>query len=366
RLGASGNGITVNGSQTEEVGTLTAIDLDSAPQSITLTYNASVRTIAVNSTARILLRDVNTSTTQPGTMNELHVGDFAHVFVRKDGRVDRIVDEFGSRQGSVAAITSSQVVLNDGHVITPDSESAISLNGQVATLSDLKVGDSVMVRYNIDSNEIRQIAATRASTGTPPPAGAVQIAAIELDTSRPLRAGESFSVTMRGTAGGSAAYDIGPYFEGLPMHEDSPGVYRARYTIPGGVNFADVPVFGHLNVRGTDAPRAQSRTEVSASSSAPGITDFAPENGSVVNNPRPGIYATFTTDAVGVDRSSIRLIVNNRDVTADCVRTDKFIEYTPGRTYPDGLVQVTVRVADLAGNTATRSWNFTIKSKGSF
>ncbi|MEO6913654.1 MAG: hypothetical protein ABI182_06500, partial [Candidatus Baltobacteraceae bacterium] len=358
----SGNGISASGSQTEEVGTITAFDLDSAPQSVTLTYNASVRTIAISSTARVTLRDVNTSTVQAGTTDDLHVGDFAHIFVRKDGAVDRIVDEFGSRRGSIAAVTDSQIVLDDGQVITPGRETVVSLNGQTATLNDLKINDSVMVRYNIDSNEIRQILATRAASGTPPPTGAVQISTIDANLSHPLRAGESFDVTMHGTPGGLASYDVGAYFEALPMHEDSPGVYRATFKIPGGVNFADAPIFGHLNVRGTDAPRAQSETEISASSSGPGITDFAPDIGSIVNNPRPGIYATFTTDAVGVDPSSIRLSVNNRDVTADCVRTDRFIEYTPGRTYPDGAVRVTVRVADLAGNISTRSWVFAIKT----
>lgn len=362
QVGRSGNGITTSGSQTEEVGTITGIDLDSTPESITLTYNASVRTIAISSSARIVLRDVNTSTTQAGAAEDLHPGDYAHIFVRKDGTVDRIVDEFGSRRGSIAAVTDSQIVLDDGHVITPGKETTISLNGQTATLTDLKVSDTVMVGYNIDSDEIRQILATRAATGTPPPAGAVQISGIDLDLSHPLRAGESFDVTLRGTPGGTAKYDVGPYFVQLPMHEDSPGVYRGRYKIPSGVNFADVPIFGHLNVRGTDAPRAQSQTEISAASSPPGITDFAPDGGSVVNNPRPGIYATFTTDAVAVDPSSIHLIVNDRDVTGDCVRTDRFIEYTPGRTYSDGAVHVSVRVADLAGNVSTRSWVFTIKT----
>ena len=101
---------------------------------------------------------------------------------------------------------------------------------------------------------------------------------------------------------------------------------------------------------------------VSASSIPPGISDFAPGNGVTVNNDRPAIYATFVSDAVAVNPSSAAIWINGHDVTSDAVRTPQFIQYVPAYAYPDGLVRVTIRVADGAGNTTTKSWTFAIRT----
>jgi hypothetical protein len=80
-----------------------------------------------------------------------------------------------------------------------------------------------------------------------------------------------------------------------------------------------------------------------------------------VNTNSPAIYVTFAADAVPVNPSSVTLWVDGRDVTSESVRTPVFIQYFPSYTYRSGPVHVTVRVADLAGNTTTRSWTFSIR-----
>lgn len=360
-VGRSGNGIVADGARREEIGTVTAVDLDSTPPTITLTYNASVRTIALAGDASVVVQDVNTNTSTSGDPASIHVGDFAHVLLDARGRAKRIVDAFGSRAGEVAAVAGNQLVLDDGHVIEPDRDTTITLNGVPAQTGDLRVGDQVMVRYNIDSSEVLQIVATRAASGTPAPAGSVQIAGIDFSPDHPARGGQSIVVTLRGTPGGTASFDVGPYVRGLPMQETSPGIYTGTYTVQSNVNFANAPIFGHLNVGGLEAPQAESRAELSVSNAPPGIVDHAPENGAVVNSARPSIYATFSAGTVDVDRSSVTLEVNGRDVTSESVRTTRFIEYTPDISYPDGKVRVTVHVSDAAGNTTSKTWTFFIK-----
>ncbi len=168
-------------------------------------------------------------------------------------------------------------------------------------------------------------------------------------------------MTLHGTRGGIASYDIGPYIRNLSLTESSPGLYMGTYVIPRGVNFADAPVFGRLNAGGADAPQAESQTTVSVSTEPPGISDFAPDNGSTVNNPRPSIYATFSSGTVPINPSSERVIVNGHDITSSSVRTARFIHFTPGVDYPDGTMHVTVDVSDTAGNTYSKSWTFYIK-----
>ncbi|HXM08138.1 MAG TPA: hypothetical protein VN936_11775, partial [Candidatus Acidoferrum sp.] len=95
----------------------------------------------------------------------------------------------------------------------------------------------------------------------------------------------------------------------------------------------------------------------------PGVSDFGPDNGDVVNDNRPSMYATFNSDAVPVNPSSVQIVVNGHDVTSDSVRTPQFVQYVPAFGYPDGPVRVTVRVADGAGNVTTKSWTFVIRTR---
>lgn len=360
-VGRTGSGIISSGVGTQMKGTITAVDLTSDPPTLTLTYNASVRTLQISPGTSVMVQDVISGTSNSGDLEDVHVGDFAQVRLDKSGRIKRVVDAYGSRTGAVAAVASGQIVLDDGHVIAPSRSTTITLNGSNSSIDQIGVGDTAMVRYNIDSSEPREIIATRKSSGPAPAATGTAIASVEVAPGHPLRQGDKLSVTMRGTPGGLAAYDIGPYVKNLQLTESGPGVYTGSYVIPRGVNFADAPVFAHLNANGVDAPPGESSQTVSVATESPGIVDFAPDNGSTVNNSRPSIYATFQSGTVGINQSSERLLVNGHDVTSSCVRTPRFIQYTPGIDYPAGPVHITVEVSDLAGNKNSRSWTFFIE-----
>ncbi len=361
-VGRSGTGIVnnVNG-DVQMSGTITNVDMASDPPSVTLTHNASVRTVTVIPDVLVIVQDVNAGTSNAGDLAQLHTGDYAHVYLNREGAVKRIVDAFGSRTGTIAAIASGQIVLDDGHVIVPTRATTVTLNGANVSADELAVGDELTVHYNIDSSEPLQVLATRSSSGAPPQQSAVAISGIDAAPQHALREGETLDVTLRGTPGGVAGYDIGPYVTNLQLNEQQPGVYSGSYTIRRGENFADAPILGRLNVRGVDAPQAVSQTTVSVSTQPPGIVDFAPDDGAVVNNPRPSVFATFSSGTVAVNPSSAQLEIDGHDVTSGCLRTDRFIDYAPGIDYPNGPIHVTVRVSDAAGNVASKSWTFFIR-----
>ncbi len=243
-----------SGGTTQIVGGISAIDLNSAPESITVTRGPSERTIAITSDAKIVVQDVVTRTETAAALSDLHVGDAVGILLRRDGRVDRVVARFASRAGTIAAVSASTFVLQSGYVVSPDKSTAITLNGQPAALGDLKVGDSVTVRLNPDTGEKRQILVAREMPATPGPTGAAQITDVSVGARGPLHAGDSFTVTLRGTPGGRASFDIGTYVAGQPMRETQPGVYSATYTVPPGVNFGRTTVYGHLSAGGAEAP----------------------------------------------------------------------------------------------------------------
>jgi len=353
------------GGSTQIVGTVSAVDLNSAPETLTLTKGPSVRTIAITSNAKIIIQDVVTRTATAASLPDVHVGDAASVVLRGNGRVDQVVLRYASRAGTIAAVAPSAFVLQSGYIVQPDKSTTITLNGQPATLGDLKVGDSVTVRLNPDTGEKRQILISRAMPATPTPAGAAQITDFGVAAPGALRAGESFTVTMHGTPGGAATFDIGTYVQGLPLPEDrhAPGTYMTAYKVPEGVNFGRTSIYGHLTVGATTAPRAEAPQLLVVTTTPPQIVDIAPSFGLTVNNNKPSIYATYRTPTdVGISVSSVRLEVNGLDVTPSATRTDSFVTYSPSVPLDDGPVSVKVSVADNAGNQVTRSWMFSVRT----
>lgn len=359
-VGRSADGLIVTHTSVERFGTVTAVDVDSDPPTISLEYNSDLHTQAIGKNAIIDMHDVAANVSVPGELGDIRPGDFTRIYMDRQGHVERVEDEFGSYTGRIAAATTNEFVLADGHVIEPTRTTQIYLDGRTASLADLTVGDLVTVRYNVESNEVRTILVSRAETQASQP-GAPSIASLALDTDRPLQPGDSVTVTMHGTPNGAATFDIGSYVTSVAMADSGNGVYVGTYQIPKGANFSDVPIIGHLRVGDANASDVTAPQQLSASSSPPGVSDFAPYEGSVVNTASPAIYATFSADAVPVNPSSITLWVDGRDVTSESLRSAAFIQYLPSYSYRSGPVHVTVRVADLAGNTTTRSWTFTIR-----
>jgi ribosomal protein L21E len=354
-------------------GNLTAVDSLSQPPSITVTYRNSVRTIATNPAAKVVLEDVLARTRQGAQLADLRVGDAVSVAIDRDGTAALIEDRYGSRTGTIAGVSESAIVLDGGNVLVPDRTTTIVLDGDPATLGELRVGDVVTQRMNPDTGETTQLLATRAAASPAPSVGAPAsgspstkepaIDAFTVEPLRPLRLGEKFTFILEGTPGGRATYDLGSLVTGEPMHEQEPGVYRATLTVAPGMNFARMPVFGRLAAAGL-VTRQRAANTISAAAIGPQITEVAPADGQIVNNDRPSIYATFAAPTdLGIDPQSVRLEIDGKDVTPSVARTPSFVTYTVAAPLPDGRVNVRATVADFAGNTASRAWSFRIHAR---
>jgi len=362
-VGRSADGLVkVGGGGFERFGTVAAVDVLSDPPTITLGYNGGVKTIPVAPNAAIDVEDVNVNVTSPGELGDVRPGDFARVEMRKDGRVQRVVDEYGSRNGRIVAIAGTQFVLDDGQVIADGRTTEVALNGKAAAFTDLRPDDLATVRYNVETNEVREVLASRSIASVSDAPGALAVSSVQTDATRPLRQGDTIRVTMHGTPGAAATFDIGSDVANQAMREISPGTYAGGYTIPRGANFDEVPLIGRL-AAGQARAQGQAPQTISASSVPPGISDFAPDAGETVNTTQPAVYASFVADAVPVNPSSAYMSIDGRDVTSECVRTAQFIQYMPSYNYPEGPVRVTIRVSDQAGNTMTKSWTFTIRAR---
>ncbi len=343
-------------------GTVAAVDRSSEPNALTIVAGGNPRTIALTSAAKISFEDVSIRTEVPGAVAQIQPGDAVHAVLAKNGRVLSVHDFFKSTSSAVAAASPTAVVLQSGLVVRPGRDTVVVLNDAPAAIGDLAIGDFVTIRSNPETGELRQIIANRSTPPTAAPASTgAAISAFAISSARPLRAGESFDVTMAGTPGGHASFDIGEYLVAVPMREASAGEYRANFVVPDRFNLTQVPVYGHLDVAGAQAPRAEAQARVTTLTTPPQIDDFAPRPGNVVNNSRPTIYAAFSTPAqLGIDPQSIELRVGGRNVSAEATRTPTFVIYTPQQDMPAGATTVTLRLRDPAGNAATKSWSFVI------
>lgn len=360
-VGRSGEGDFTVGDRTVHVGTVTAVDVNSSPPTVTLAFNGAVHTIAISDNALITMRDVGVDVDVPGELTDLRPGDWAEIAARRDGTVTSVVDEYGSRYGTIAVANSDELLMQDGHVIVPDRDTQITLNGVAAAMSDLQAGDTATVRYNVETGEVREIVAERAAEQTSAQSGTASISQVSIDATHPLRAGDTLTVTVQGTPNAAVTFDVGAYVQGIAMSERSPGTYVGTYQIARSANFVGTPIVAHLRTPDGSQVAARASETLSASGQPPGIASIGPSDGASVDLAMPAIYATFVTDAVPVNPSSIFLEVNGRDVTPECLRTEHFIQYLAQTTYRRGPVRVTVRVSDEAGNTAARTWTFTIR-----
>jgi len=349
-------------------GVVSAIDMNSSPHSITIVRGGNPATIALTSDAKLWYEDVAIRVQTRATVSGVRVGDAVHAILARDGRVLAIYDFFRSTSGTIAARSTASLVLQNGRVVTPGPDTTITRNDAPVALSDLRVGDAVTVRSNPESGELRGVVASGPASATAAPVAAAPgtptIASVALSADRPLRAGQSFEITLAGTPGGAATFDLGDYLTALPMRETTAGRYVGRFTIPERFDLAQVPVYGRLVVLGQSAPRVAAARTLSATTVPPSIGEIAPAPGRRTTNPRPSIYATFRAPTdVGIDAASVTISVDGHDVTSEAVRTDRFVTYTPARDRPDGPMTVEVKVADDAGNASSKTWTFAIDAR---
>ncbi len=90
----------------------------------------------------------------------------------------------------------------------------------------------------------------------------------------------------------------------------------------------------------------------------PTISIVSPADGSKITDRTPTIKATYS-DTGGIDTSSVKLTFND-DVTSNAIITATTVTYVPSNPLSYSTHTVTLEVADNLGNTATKTWSFTI------
>ena len=106
---------------------------------------------------------------------------------------------------------------------------------------------------------------------------------------------------------------------------------------------------------------------------APTIINLIPANGTYVTTSTPTISATLADPKSGINSTTIVMKLDDVSPPVVSIPSTNYtynvstgvLSFTPGTdmvytSLPNGVWYVTVNVSDVAGNTATASWNFTV------
>jgi hypothetical protein len=314
---------------------------------------------------------------------DLQVGDQAQVQHDGAGTAVLVRATFETATGKVLAKVPNQLLLDsrDGLLRVQPGVVVRTSRGAEATYAGVRVGDNVTVHLTPGTDRVFGIVVaapavvpaepvtpvTPVTPTTPPPAD-VQIAAFYHDATEPLGVGGVLRVTLEGTPGGKATFDIGEARKGLAMKESSqrPGRYDGTFIVTKSLEAAGVPLVGHLEVSGRAAPVAQSSEPLTIDTVAPSITVFGPQQGEQTSSRQPQIAALVTDEngsGVDAERSAVTIRAQGKVQKATVKREGQLLSIVPD-PLPVGPVEVTTDAFDRAGNQTERKWTFEVVGVG--
>jgi hypothetical protein len=303
--------------------------------------------------------DVGTGRSTAINLDQVRPGDVVRVTADTAGRAILVRVSVRSASGRIDAITSRSLALSDGQIFTFADDVRVIVNGQEVPREQLRVGMDVTLQLNPQTSQVLVVQATASVAQPPrPPARGVQITSVTHNATAPLRAGAHLTVTLRGTPGGTASFDIFGVNSDIAMRQVSAGVYQGTYTVRAQDNVGAAVVVGRLRVGGQEAPLVQAETRVTLDGTPPQIVQRFPEKGQTVNTTRPNILIVFNDVGSGIDPARSRLLVNGQNVTARVSMTETALSYSPPEALV-GRVLVRVTLADKAGNVADEEYTFT-------
>lgn len=354
-------------------GTVAQVDLYTAPARLHVSADGLLWRFAVTAGTAVFLAEVSTGRGGAASLDQIRRGDLVRVTADPTGLALSVRASYRGLSGRLESIGFRVLVLTDGQVIRVADEAVFFLDGRETTRDLLRQGMEVDLRINPQTGDVWEI---RARTPIPPPRlppvhpvppprlppvypSPPRIDGVFVNDRGPLGVGATLIVTLRGTPGGTAWFDIGRLERGVSMVEGPSGVYTGRYAVRADDAALQAAVTAYLRLAGNETSRTGDRVTVDGL--PPEFTRRVPEPGAVVVDRQPTIFLGLADRGpAGINLGSLRLWVNGREVQRVAV-TETSAQYTPAEPLPFGRNQVQARIADFARNESTTSWTFTVE-----
>ncbi|MFF2753544.1 lamin tail domain-containing protein [Psychrobacillus sp. NPDC058041] len=148
----------------------------------------------------------------------------------------------------------------------------------------------------------------------------------------------------------------------LPMAGDGQGRYTASL-LSSTLNNTDFEYYIEAkageNIRFAGSSDVPFKVVFVDDAEGPTFAAEIPSNTAKVESPRPEISVVME-DPSGVDNKSIKILVDNQDVTKDATVSNTQVKYTPTNDLDLGIHTVKVTAADTKGNVSSKEWTFEV------
>ncbi len=354
-------------------GTVAQVDPSATPARLHVSADGLLWRFAVTAVTAIFLTEVSTGRSGAASLDQIRRGDLVRVTADPTRLALSVRASYRGLSGLAQSLGYRVLALSDGQILRVADEAAFFLDGREITRDLLRQGMEVDLRINPQTGDVWEI---RARTPIPPPylppvypvppprlppvyPSLPRIDGVSVNDRGPLGVGATLTVTLRGTPGGTAWFDLGRLERGVSMAEGPLGLYTGRYTVRPGDAASRAAVTVYLRIAGSETSRAGD--PVTVDGLPPEFTRRLPDPGALVADRQPTIILGLADRGpAGLDTGSLRLWVNGREVRRVAI-TETSAYYTPPDPLPPGLNRVQARIADLAGNESTTSWAFTIE-----
>lgn len=238
-----------------------------------------------------------------------------------------------------------------------------------SSVGEIRKGDMVSVRTSpVDSRPTElSIASAPASVPAAPPAPVVVevLKVVHSAAARWLRAGESLALTVDATpkAVGVARIPGLPGGEAIPLMEIAPGRYSGVVTVAPGIVARDLLPVVVVSVDKVQSKPVAAADPFSVDTAAPAFGTFAPADGVEISDTRPNVTGTYTDAGSGVEARKVRVRIDGKDTTAQSTISDSFFVWKSATDMAPGKHVLEIDLSDAAGNSARRTWTFSIKER---
>jgi hypothetical protein len=318
----------------------------SVGEDVSLQLNASGQVSRITSSASLVVARVR------DVQNEQVILEDAQGTTLTTGASLRVVDERGRQSSDASALSPGQQIVL---FIAPSTRRVFRISALAVDLTTAENAGSgsTNVGENGDDNTLPDDA-----TGTGTASGTPQINLVQHNATRPLRAGQTLSVTVRGTPGQRATFGVIPDVPEIPMTEDAdrPGVYTGTYVVQTGDSVLNGRISATLrNNAGRESFR-QSQSSVTIDTVAPRITSISPASGSTVSSSQSNVVIN-ATDVGGSGLGSATVSFDGQSVATEDITVSSNSVSVIAPSNLSGQISVAVSVSDRAGNQARRTFS---------
>jgi len=352
-------------------GTVLRVEAYAAPPRLHVRADSGILSIIVRPDTAVFVSEVTTGRGGAASLDAIQRGDLARVTFDPSGRAVTVRVLYRELSGRLDRVGARAVFLTDGQAFRVVDEVLVLLDGREATRDLLRQGMDVTLRLHPQTAEVWVVRAISPVPPSPVPPFPVPpprlprivpappvIDWVSVNAPRMLGIGDTLVVSVRGTPGSEAWFDIARVERGVRMVEGPPGRYTGRYTIRSGEVVASGAVTVRLRLGGLDTERVADTVTVDGV--PPEFVRRVPEPDSIARSSQPTIAVWFSDRGPsGVNPVTARLWVNGIEARRTGVSEASAV-FAVAEPLASGRARVQARIVDHAGNEATTSWIFTV------